>query len=75
ARLEAEVGMARGGYDAAARALSNQRHHAGTALAGAVMAELPALKLERASFMVEISTDAGGALAEGIDVVEFHVQT
>jgi DNA repair protein RecN (Recombination protein N) len=39
------------------------------------MAELPALKLERARFMVEISTDAGEAAAEGIDVVEFHVQT
>lgn len=59
ARLEAEVGLARESYDAAARALSNKRHHAGTALAGAVMAELPALKLERARFMVEISTDAG----------------
>ncbi|MBY5829280.1 DNA repair protein RecN [Rhizobium ruizarguesonis] len=75
ARLEAEVGLARESYDAAARALSNKRHRAGTALAGAVMAELPALKLERARFMVEISTDAGEALAEGIDVVEFHVQT
>ncbi|NNG72731.1 DNA repair protein RecN [Rhizobium laguerreae] len=75
ARLEAEVGLARENYDAAARSLSDKRHHGGTALAGAVMAELPALKLERARFMVEISTDAGEALAEGIDVVEFHVQT
>ncbi|MBY5442625.1 DNA repair protein RecN [Rhizobium leguminosarum] len=75
ARLDAEVGLARESYDAAARALSDKRHHAGAALAGAVMAELPALKLERARFMVEISTDAGDALAEGIDVVEFHVQT
>jgi DNA repair protein RecN (Recombination protein N) len=75
ARLEAEVGLARENYDAAARSLSDKRHHAGTALAGAVMAELPALKLERARFMVEISTDAGEAAAEGIDVVEFHVQT
>ncbi|MGO7223635.1 DNA repair protein RecN, partial [Rhizobium ruizarguesonis] len=75
ARLESEVGLARESYDAAARALSNKRHHAGTALAGAVMAELPALKLERARLMVEISTDAGEALAEGIVVVEFHVQT
>ncbi|MGO8264510.1 DNA repair protein RecN, partial [Rhizobium ruizarguesonis] len=56
---EAEVGLARESYDAAARALSNKRHHSGTALAGAVMAELPALKLERARFMVDISTDAG----------------
>ncbi|RXT23845.1 DNA repair protein RecN [Rhizobium leguminosarum] len=75
ARLDAEVGLARENYDAAARSLSDKRHHAGTALAGVVMAELPALKLERARFMVEITTDAGEALAEGIDVVEFHVQT
>ncbi|CAN7463939.1 DNA repair protein RecN [Rhizobium leguminosarum] len=75
ARLEAEVGLARENYDAAARSLSDKRHHAGTALAGVVMAELPALKLERARFMVEIATDAEEALAEGIDVVEFHVQT
>nr|WP_064246040.1 DNA repair protein RecN [Rhizobium leguminosarum]OAP96202.1 DNA repair protein RecN [Rhizobium leguminosarum] len=75
ARLEAEVGLAREKYDAAARSLSDKRHHAGTALAGVVMAELPALKLERARFMVEIATDAEEALAEGIDVVEFHVQT
>ncbi|MGZ2381085.1 DNA repair protein RecN [Rhizobium brockwellii] len=75
ARLDAEVGLARENYDAAARSLSDKRHHAGTALAEAVMAELPALKLERARFMVEITTDASEALAEGIDVVEFHVQT
>ncbi|MGO8242015.1 DNA repair protein RecN, partial [Rhizobium ruizarguesonis] len=61
--------------DVAARALSNKRHRAGTALDGAVMAELPALKLERARCMVEISTDAGEALAEGSDGGEFHVQT
>ncbi|MBY5333476.1 DNA repair protein RecN [Rhizobium leguminosarum] len=75
ARLEAKVGLARENYDAAARSLSDKRHHAGTALAGVVMAELPALKLERARFMVEIATDAEETLAEGIDVVEFHVQT
>ncbi|MBB4249781.1 DNA repair protein RecN [Rhizobium sp. BK008] len=75
ARLEAEVGLARENYDTAARSLSDKRHHAGTALAAAVMTELPALKLERARFMVEITTDAHEALAEGIDVVEFHVQT
>ncbi|MDR9781758.1 DNA repair protein RecN [Rhizobium redzepovicii] len=75
ARLEAEVGLAHENYDTAARSLSDKRHHAGTALATAVMTELPALKLERARFMVEITTDAQEALAEGIDVVEFHVQT
>ena len=39
------------------------------------MAELPALKLERARFMVQMTTDAQQATADGIDVVEFHVQT
>ncbi|MBB3309035.1 DNA repair protein RecN (Recombination protein N) [Rhizobium sp. BK196] len=74
-KLEVEVGVAKANYDAAARSLSEKRHHAGDALAQAVMAELPALKLERARFMVEITTDAEEATAEGIDVVEFHVQT
>lgn len=74
-KLEAEVGVAKANYDSAARSLSEKRHHAGDALAQAVMAELPALKLERARFMVEITTDAEEATAEGIDVVEFHVQT
>lgn len=75
AKLEAEVGVAKANYDAAARSLSDKRHHAGDALAAAVMAELPALKLERASFMVEITTNPDDATSEGIDVVEFHVQT
>ncbi|MCB1445666.1 MAG: DNA repair protein RecN [Rhizobiaceae bacterium] len=62
-------------YFAAARALSGKRHHAGAALAEAVMAELPALKLDRARFMVEIATDEASAAPSGIDRVEFHVQT
>ncbi|MBB3389984.1 DNA repair protein RecN (Recombination protein N) [Rhizobium sp. BK275] len=74
-KLQAEVGVAKTNFDMAARSLSEKRHHAGDALAQAVMAELPALKLERARFMVEITTDAEEATAEGIDVVEFHVQT
>ncbi|KQV82882.1 DNA repair protein RecN [Rhizobium sp. Root1220] len=75
AKLEAEVGVAKASYDAAARSLSDKRHHAAEALASAVMAELPALKLERARFMVEITTNAEAAAPEGIDVIEFHVQT
>jgi DNA repair protein RecN (Recombination protein N) len=75
AKLEKEVGLAKTNFEVAARSLSEKRHHAGDALAQAVMAELPALKLERARFMVEITTDAEEAAAEGIDVVEFHVQT
>jgi DNA repair protein RecN (Recombination protein N) len=40
-----------------------------------VMQELPALKLERARFMVEVTANPEAAAAEGIDTVEFHVQT
>ncbi|GES45258.1 DNA repair protein RecN [Rhizobium dioscoreae] len=75
ARLAAELSAAKADYDVAARNLSEKRHHAGEALAAAVTAELPALKLERARFMVEISSDPEAGTAEGIDVVEFHVQT
>ncbi len=75
ARLAAELSAAKTDYDVAARSLSEKRRHAGEALASAVMAELPALKLERARFMVEISSDPEAGTADGIDVVEFHVQT
>jgi DNA repair protein RecN (Recombination protein N) len=74
-RLEAELAIAKAAFDVAARSLSDKRHHAGEALASAVMAELPALKLERARFMVEISSSEETATADGIDTVEFHVQT
>ena len=75
ARLDAELAAAKADYDVAARSLSHKRHHAGEALAAAVMAELPSLKLERARFMVEITSDPDAGTADGIDVVEFHVQT
>ncbi|MGY5805272.1 DNA repair protein RecN [Rhizobium sp. LEGMi12c] len=75
ARLDAELAAAKTEYDVAARSLSEKRRHAGEALAAAVMAELPALKLERARFMVEITSDPEAGTADGIDVVEFHVQT
>ena len=62
-------------FDRAAAALSKKRHSGASALSDAVMIELPALKLERARFMVEVTTDAESASADGIDQVEFHVQT
>ena len=74
-QLESAVRETRAHFDHLAAQLSDKRRHAATALADAVMAELPALKLERARFMVEVSTDAESATAEGIDTVEFHVQT
>jgi DNA repair protein RecN (Recombination protein N) len=74
-RLDQREREASAAYLAAARNLSAKRHNAGQALADAVMAELPALKLERAHFMTEIRTDEESANASGIDLVEFHVQT
>ncbi|MCF3642148.1 DNA repair protein RecN [Rhizobium sp. TRM95111] len=73
--LDAQAREAQAAFDAAARSLSERRHNTGKALAEAVMAELPALKLERARFMVEIATDPEAGGEEGIDTVEFHVQT
>lgn len=62
-------------YDLAAGAVSKKRVNGANALAEAVMAELPALKLERARFMVNVTPDVENASADGIDTVEFHVQT
>ncbi|WP_104663081.1 DNA repair protein RecN [Ensifer adhaerens] len=74
-QLEAQVGVARVAFDAAARSLSEKRRHTATALSDAVMAELPALKLERARFMVEVQSNPSLPTVDGIDLVEFHVQT
>lgn len=73
--LEKQTLATKAEYDRAASALSQKRHHGAQGLAEAVMAELPALKLERARFMVEVNSDSDAATAEGIDIVEFHVQT
>ena len=73
--LEKQMAAGRADYDRAAAALSVKRHHGADALADVVMAELPALKLERARFMVDVASDPDAATAEGIDTVEFHVQT
>lgn len=74
-QMETAVAEAKAAYDHRAAALSSKRANAATALSEAVMAELPALKLERARFMVEVKSDPEAATAEGIDIVEFHVQT
>ncbi|MQB21749.1 DNA repair protein RecN [Agrobacterium tumefaciens] len=75
AKLEAQLGVVKADFDRAALSLSDKRRNAAAALSDAVMAELPALKLERARFSVEVTSDASSATADGIDVVEFHVQT
>lgn len=74
-KLEAAVAEAKQHYFALARTLSEKRHNGAVALAEAVMAELPALKLERARFFAEVSSDDANAASSGIDLVEFHVQT
>ena len=73
--LEARVAECAAAYVHAARSLSERRHNTADALAKAVMAELPALKLERAEFMVAIESDPARAGPSGIDTVEFHVRT
>ncbi len=74
-QLEKVAAAAKDEFDHAAAALSEKRKTGADSLAAAVMAELPALKLERARFMVEVTADAEAAAAEGIDTIEFHVQT
>jgi DNA repair protein RecN (Recombination protein N) len=74
-QLEAAVRETKGHFDHLAQQLSAKRQNAAQALADAVMMELPALKLERARFMVEVVADPENATVDGIDTVEFHVQT
>ena len=62
-------------FDRAAQALSTARNSACGELRGAVMRELPDLKLERAEFIVEMQSDPERRGEEGIDHVEFWVRT
>jgi DNA repair protein RecN (Recombination protein N) len=73
--LVAQARKAQESYDEAAKHLSDLRKGAAQRLAKAVKAELPALKLERAEFIVEISSEPANRMAEGIDHVEFWVRT
>jgi DNA repair protein RecN (Recombination protein N) len=73
--LEKAAAQTRDAYDRQAAHLSELRAAAAEGLAAAVMAELPALKLERAAFLVDIASDASDRAAEGIDHVEFQVRT
>ncbi|WP_020177872.1 DNA repair protein RecN [Methylopila sp. M107] len=75
AALAEEARAADAAYAAAAEMLSAARRAAAATLDGAVMAELPDLKLERARFTTEIASDVGAAGSDGIDRVEFWVQT
>ncbi len=73
--LDAEVDRALMLYREAAALLSERRHAAAEALSEAVMTELPALKLDRARFTVEMTSDAEQVGPDGFDRVAFHVQT
>ena len=73
--LEEAARKAEADYRAAADKLSKARLKAGDALDKAVNGELKPLKLERAKFSTEIVSDAAAAGPNGIDRVEFWVQT
>jgi DNA repair protein RecN (Recombination protein N) len=73
--LTAAAAKAEADYAVAAGTLSKARAKAATALDKAVNAELKPLKLERAKFSTEIVSDAAAAGPNGIDRVEFWVQT
>jgi DNA repair protein RecN (Recombination protein N) len=66
---------ARSEYSLAAAVLSKARQSSARQLEKAVGAELAPLKLERARFIVEIASDASVLSPDGIDRVEFCVQT
>src|SRR5882762_9492550 len=74
-RLEAAATEADQRYATAAARLSASRGKAAEKLNKAVNAELAPLKLERAKFMTEVETDANSPGPQGIDRVEFWVQT
>src|SRR6266704_4316746 len=74
-KLEAAAREADARYASAAEKLSAARTKAADKLNKAVNAELAPLKLERAKFMTEVATDATAPGPQGIDRVEFWVQT
>jgi DNA repair protein RecN (Recombination protein N) len=73
--LVAAAEKAKADYVAAADALSKARVKAAARLDKAVNGELAPLKLERAKFSTEIESDPEAAGPNGIDRVEFWVQT
>jgi DNA repair protein RecN (Recombination protein N) len=74
-KLEAAASAADARYAAAAAKLSAARTKAAEKLNRAVHAELAPLKLERAKFMTQVDSDEQAPGPEGIDRVEFWVQT
>jgi DNA repair protein RecN (Recombination protein N) len=74
-KLQAEAGEADRRYVSAAKKLSGSREKSAQRLDRAVNAELPPLKLERATFTTQIETDAEAPGPQGFDRIEFWVQT
>ncbi len=75
AELARAAKEAKAAYDAAAHALSQARRKAAKALDAEVDAELKPLKLGGAHFHTAIASDPESGGPEGIDRVEFWVQT
>jgi DNA repair protein RecN (Recombination protein N) len=73
--LQKSADEALASYRAAAAKLSERRRDAAAMLEAAVNAELPALKLEAASFIVALSTDEAAILPDGFDRIAFHART
>jgi DNA repair protein RecN (Recombination protein N) len=74
-KLEAVVKQSLAAYKLAARTLSERRAEAASALEKAVNAELPALRLQAARFIVVREVDDTTVSADGFDRVAFHVRT
>jgi DNA repair protein RecN (Recombination protein N) len=73
--LHAAASEADAAYAAASAKLSAARKKSAEKLNKAVNAELAPLKLERAKFMTQVESDADTPGPQGIDRVEFWVQT
>ena len=72
-KLETQHAAAQKEFDAAADALSAERKTVAKKLDKAVLAELPPLKLEKARFETQITSDGSKPGPTGIDRVEFVV--
>ncbi|MCX7898594.1 MAG: DNA repair protein RecN [Methylocystis sp.] len=73
--LGKELAAAKAAYDEAAQALSESRKECAKKLDALVDAELKPLRLEGAHFMTQVTSDPESAGPEGVDRVEFWVQT
>ncbi len=75
AALTADVAEYRKQLETLVLDLSAKRKEVAKNLCQSVMAELPALKLEQAEFIVEMSGDLENLTAEGIDNIQYWVRT